>query len=34
MIEIDVPNGVQVGVDAFVNERALQRVFRAMKGAI
>jgi transposase len=34
MIEIDLPNGVQVRVDAFVNERALQRVFLAMKGAM
>jgi transposase len=29
-----LPNGVQVRVDAFVNKRALQRVFRAMKGAM
>lgn len=34
MIEIDLPNGAQVRVDAFVNERALHRVFRAMKGAM
>ena len=34
MIEIDLPNGAQVRVDAFVNERALQRVFRAMKSAM
>jgi transposase len=33
-IEIDLPNGVQVRVDAFVNERALQRVFRAIKSAM
>jgi transposase len=34
MIEIGLPNGAQVRVDAFVNERALHRVFRAMKGAM
>lgn len=34
MIEIDLPNGAQVRVDAFVNERALHRVFRAMKGTM
>jgi transposase len=34
MIDIDLPNGAQVRVDAFVNERALHRVFRAMKGAM
>jgi transposase len=33
LIEIDLPNGARVRVDALVNEAALQRVFRAMKGA-
>ena len=33
MIEIDLPGGIQIRVDAFVNERALARVFRAIKGA-
>jgi hypothetical protein len=33
MIEIDLPSGARVCVDAFVDETALQRVFRAMKGA-
>jgi transposase len=32
-IEIVLPNGVRVSVDAFVNEKALSRVLRAMKGA-
>ena len=32
-IEIALPNGTRVSVDAFVNERALSRVLRAMKGA-
>ncbi len=31
-IEITLPNGARVSVDAFVNERALARVLRAMKG--
>jgi transposase len=31
-IEIDLPNGARVSVDAFVNEKALARVFRALKG--
>jgi transposase len=34
MIEIDLPGGVRVRVDAFVNEKALHRVFRAMKGVM
>lgn len=34
MIEIDLPGGVQLRVDAFVNEKALHRVFRAMKGVM
>jgi transposase len=32
-IEIVLPNGARVSVDAFVNERALSRVLRAMKGS-
>ena len=32
-IEIALPNGARVNVDAFVNEKALSRVLRAMKGA-
>jgi transposase len=32
-IEIVLPNGSRVSVDAFVNEKALSRVLRAMKGA-
>jgi transposase len=31
-IEITFPNGARVSVDAFVNEKALSRVLRAMKG--
>ena len=31
-IEITFPNGARVSVDAFVNEKALARVLRAMKG--
>jgi transposase len=31
-IEIALPNGARVSVDAFVNEKALLRVLRAMKG--
>src|SRR4051794_24655320 len=31
-IEIALPNGTRVSVDAFVNEKALSRVLRAMKG--
>jgi transposase len=31
VIEIDLPEGVRVRVDAFVNERALDRVLRALK---
>jgi len=31
-IEITLPNGARVSVDAFVNEKALARVLRAMKG--
>ena len=32
-IEITLPNGARVSVDAFVNEKALSRVLRAVKGA-
>ena len=32
-IEIMLPNGARVSVDAFVNEKALSRVLRAMKGS-
>jgi transposase len=32
VIEIDLPEGVCVRVDAFVNERALSRVLRVLKG--
>ena len=31
-IEITLPNGTRVSVDAFVNEKALSRVLRAVKG--
>ncbi len=31
LIEIDLPNGARVRVDAFVNQRALHRVLTAMK---
>ncbi len=31
-IEIVLPNGARLSVDAFVNEKALSRVLRAMKG--
>ena len=31
LIEIDLPNGARVRVDAFVNQRALHRVLAAMK---
>jgi transposase len=33
VIEIALPDGSRVSVDAFVNEQALSRVLRAMKGA-
>ena len=32
-IEIALPDGSRISVDAFVNEQALSRVLRAMKGA-
>jgi transposase len=31
VIEIDLPEGVRIRVDAFVNERALGRVLRLLK---
>jgi transposase len=34
VIEVDLPNGVRLRVDAFVNEKALSRVLRAMKGVL
>jgi transposase len=34
MIEISLPNGARVCVDASVNEKALSRVLRAMRNAI
>jgi transposase len=34
VIEIELSNGAHVRVDAFVNEKALSRVFRAMKGSM
>jgi transposase len=33
-IEIALPNGAEIRVDAFVSEPALSRVFRALKGAL
>jgi transposase len=33
-IEIALPNGTRIRVDALVNEQALSRVLRAMKGAL
>ncbi|MGO9632498.1 MAG: IS66-like element accessory protein TnpA [Steroidobacteraceae bacterium] len=33
-IEIQLPNGVRIRVNALVNEKALSRVFRALKGAV
>ena len=33
LIEIDLPSGARLRVDAFVNEKALSRVLRAMKGS-
>ena len=32
-IEIALPNGARISVDSFVDEQALSRVLRAMKGA-
>ena len=33
-IEIELPTGVRVRVDGWVNEKTLSRVFRALKGAV
>ena len=32
MIELDLPTGARLRVDAFVNEKALRRVLQALKG--
>ena len=32
MIELDLPGGARLRVDAFVNEKALRRVLQALKG--
>jgi transposase len=34
LIEIELPDGIRVRVDAFVNEKALSRILRAMKGSM
>jgi transposase len=34
LIEIELPNGIRVRVDAFVDERALPRILRALKEAM
>jgi transposase len=34
LIEIEFPDGIRVRVDAFVNEKALSRILRAMKGSV
>ncbi len=34
IIEVALPNGARVRVDAFVNEKALRRVLRAIKGSM
>ena len=33
IIEVALPSGARVRVDAFVNEKALRRVLRAIKGS-
>jgi hypothetical protein len=33
-IEIELPNGARVRIEALVNEKMLSRVFRALKGAV
>jgi transposase-like protein len=33
-IEIEFPNGIRVRADGLVNEKALSRVFRALKGVV
>ena len=34
MIEVALPSGARVRVEAFVNEKALRRVLRAIKGSV
>jgi transposase len=34
LIEIEFPDGIRVRVDAFVNEKALSRILRAMKSSV
>ncbi len=34
IIEVVLPSGARVRVDAFVDEKALRRVFRAIKGSV
>ena len=34
IIEVSLPSGARVRVDAFVNEKALRRVLRAVKGSM
>jgi transposase len=34
LIEVDLPSGARIRVDALVNEKALSRVLRAMKGSV
>ena len=34
IIEVALPSGARVRVDAFVNEKALRRVLRAIKGSV
>ena len=34
LIEIELPDGIRVRVNAFVNEKALSRILRAMKGLV
>ena len=33
-IEITLPGGARISVDAFINEKALSRVLRALKGTV
>jgi transposase len=34
LIEIELPNGIRIRVDAFVNENALSRILQVMKGSM
>ena len=34
LIEIELPNGIRIRVDAFVNEKALSRILQVMKGSM